>query len=320
MHSLGIPRGAGNTLFLVPRPMFMLSCLPMRRRSFLRTATATALFTGPTNSLLALERDNRFRRQIGIQLYTLRNQIRKDALGTIKAVKEAGYVQGELYGFPNCDPMIKAAEVVGLQLHSSHFEWESVVNPGDKEFTDFRKILEKASKVGLSHLVIPYLHGKDRKTLDDYKRTAENCNKAALLASKQGIQLAYHNHAFEFEPKEEKVSGFDIFVKEFTPEMQFELDVFWVKVGNVDPVGLIKKLKGRVSQLHLKDLRKGTKLPSFGGLPKEAFKELGKGMIDMEPIIVAARDAEVSHCHVEQDHSPAPLRSIVESMNYLKSL
>ena len=109
-------------------------------------------------------------------------------------------------------------------------------------------------------------------------------------------------------------------MKEFSPEMQFELDVFWVKVGNIEPVSLLRKLKGRVSQVHLKDLMKGTKVPNFGGLPKEAFKELGKGMINMEPIIVAAREAGVSHCHVEQDHSPAPLQSIVESMRYLKSL
>ena len=292
----------------------------MRRRSFLRTATASAILSGPTGSLLALDKDNKFRRQIGIQLYTLRNQIKKDAAGTIKAVKEAGYVQGEMYGFPNCDPMIEAAKAVGLQLHSSHFEWESVVNPSDKNLSDFRRILEKAGKTGLTHLVVPYLHRKDRQTLDHYKRTAENCNKAAALARKQGIQLAYHNHAFEFEPKKGGLSGFDIFMKDFSSEMQFELDVFWVKVGNIEPVSLIKKLKGRVSQLHLKDLRKGTKVPNFGGLPKEAFKELGKGMIEMEPIIGAAREAGVSHCHVEQDHSPAPLQSIVESMNYLKSL
>ena len=292
----------------------------MRRRSFLRTATASAILSGPTGSLLALDKDNKFRRQIGIQLYTLRNQIKKDAAGTIKAVKEAGYVQGEMYGFPNCDPMIEAAKAVGLQLHSSHFKWESVVNPSDKNLSDFRRILEKAGKTGLTHLVVPYLHGKDRQTLDHYKRTAENCNKAAALARKQGIQLAYHNHAFEFEPKKGGLSGFDIFMKDFSSEMQFELDVFWVKVGNIEPVSLIKKLKGRVSQLHLKDLRKGTKVPNFGGLPKEAFKELGKGMIEMEPIIVAAREAGVSHCHVEQDHSPAPLQSIVESMNFLKSL
>ena len=292
----------------------------MKRRSFLRTTAATALFSGPTHSLLALEKDNKFRRQIGIQLYTLRNQIKEAPAETIKAVREAGYVQAEMYGFPDCDPMIEAAKEAGLQLNSSHFEWESVVNPSDKKLSEFRRILEKADRIGLTHLVIPYLHGKDRKNLDNYKRTAENCNQAAALAKKQGIQLAYHNHAFEFEPKQDGLSGFAVFMRDFSPDMHFELDVFWVKVGNVDPVNLIRKLKGRVSQLHLKDLRKGTEVPNFGGLPKEAFKELGEGMIDMEPIIVAAREAGVSHCHVEQDHSPAPLESIVKSMKYLKSL
>ena len=86
--------------------------------------------------------------------------------------------------------------------------------------------------------------------------------------------------SFEFEPKEGGKSGYDIFMKEFDSDMMFEIDVFWVVVGGADPVKLIKKLKGRVSQLHLKDLKKGTKLPEFGRLPKDAFKELGNGMID----------------------------------------
>ena len=102
--------------------------------------------------------------------------------------------------------------------------------------------------------------------------------------------------------------------------MKFEVDVFWVKAGGVEPVDLIKKLKGRVSQLHLKDLKKGVELPKYGGLDKDAFKELGNGMIPMEPIIKAAADAGVAHCHVEQDHSPDPLKSIGQSMAHLKSL
>ena len=88
----------------------------------------------------------------------------------------------------------------------------------------------------------------------------------------------------------------------------------------MDPVGLIKKLSGRVSQLHLKDLKAGLKLPIYGGMPKEAFKELGNGMIPMEPIIEAGKAAGVAHCHVEQDHSPNPLASIKESVAYLKGL
>ena len=93
-----------------------------------------------------------------------------------------------------------------------------------------------------------------------------------------------------------------------------------VAMSGVDPVELIKKLKGRVSQLHLKDLKKGLELPNYGNLGKDAFKELGNGSIDMDAVIEAAAQAGVAHCHVEQDHSPDPLKSIGESMAHLKSL
>ena len=267
----------------------------------------------------ALAADNKYRANIGIQLYTLREELKADTSGTIKAVAEAGYQQGEMYGFPNCDDMIKAARDHGLGLHSTHFEWETAVNPSDAGFSDFQKVLEKAKKIELTHLVVPYLQDKDRKDLDGYKRVAGNLNKAAAIAKKAGIQLAYHNHSFEYTPMEGS-NGFEVFIKEFSPEMMFELDVFWVKAAGVDPVGLIKKLNGRVSQLHLKDLKKGLTLPIYSGMPKDGFKELGKGMIKMEPIIDAAKLAGVEHCHVEQDQSPNPIASIKESIAYLKSL
>ena len=291
----------------------------MNRRSFLRTSAATSIFAGTANSLSALAADNKYRANIGIQLYTMRDAMKKDTAGTIKAIAEAGYKQGEMYGFPNCDDMIKASHDHGLAMNSTHFEWETAVNPSDEGFSDFKKIVEKANKIKLTHLVVPYLHGKDRKNLDGYKRVAGNLNKAAVVAKKAGIQLAYHNHSFEYQPMGGS-NGFEVFIKEFAPEMKFELDVFWVKAGGVDPVGLIKKLSGRVSQLHLKDLKAGLKLPIYGGMPKEAFKELGNGMIPMESIIEAGKAAGVAHCHVEQDHSPNPLASIKESVAYLKSL
>lgn len=290
----------------------------MNRREFIYSTTLTTLAVSPL--ALALEADNAYRRNIGIQLYTLRNELGKDTPGTIKAVAAAGYKQGEMFGFPNCDPVIAAAKDTGLALHSSHFEWDTVINPKDAGYSDFQRIVEKANKIGLSHLVIPYLPDKDRKTLDDYKKIAAHSNKAAVLAKKAGIQLSYHNHAFEFEPREGGKTGFDIFMAEFGPEMHFELDIFWVKVGGVEPVDLIKKLSSRVSQLHLKDLKAGIPLPNFGGVPNDAFQELGDGIIPMEPIIVAAKAAGVKHCHVEQDQSPDPIASIQQSMAYLKRL
>jgi sugar phosphate isomerase/epimerase len=293
----------------------------MKRRTFLRSAAVSSLALTPASQVLAaLAPDNKYRKNIGIQLYTLRDALGKDAAGTLKAVAEAGYKQVEPYGFPNCQPLLDGAKAAGLALNSSHFEWGSVVSPKDAAMSDFQKIVEKAKEVGLSHLVIPYLADGERRTLDDYKKIAANANKAAELTKAAGIQLSYHNHAFEFAPKEGGKCGYDIFMEEFGKDLKFEVDVFWIKVANLDPAELITKLSGRVSQLHLKDLKAGLKLPEYGTIPQDAFKELGNGIIPMEPIIAAAEKAGVVHCHVEQDQSPDAMASIKQSIAYLGKL
>ena len=293
----------------------------MNRRTFIRTTAATSFALSQTGSLLAIEAENTYRKNIGIQLYTLRNELGKDPAGTLKKVAAAGYKQVEPFGFPDAEPMIKGAKDAGLEIHSSHFAWDAVVNPTDEAMSDFSKILEKAHEIRLSHLVIPYLKEPNRTTLDDYKKVAAHANKAAAMAKAAGIQLSYHNHNFEFEPKEDGKRGYDIFMEEFSPEMQFEIDVFWVKAAGLDPVELINKLHGRLSQLHLKDLKDGLKLPSYStALPMDAFQELGNGIIPMEPILVAAKAAGVMHCHVEQDQSPDALASIQQSMAYLRKM
>ena len=292
----------------------------MKRRQFMGASAAAATFLCRPQSLFALDSDNVYRKEIGIQLYTLRNEIKKDVEGTIKAVADAGYKQVECYGFPNADPMIKAAKENGLAVNSTHFDWDSVVNPDQKGVKPFGEILDKANEVGIKHLVVPYLADKNRKTLDDYKVLCERCNKGAEQAKKAGVQLAYHNHAFEFKPMEGGKTGYETMIEEFSPDMQFEVDVFWIQVGGKDPVEMIRKLKGRVSQLHLKDLNKSVKTPKFGGIPKKAFEELGDGVIDMEPIIEVAKEAGVKICHVEQDHSPHPIKSVQQSIAHLKTL
>lgn len=293
----------------------------MNRRNFIRTTAVSALALGQSGTLFALEADEYYRSRIGIQLYTLRNAIVKDAPGTLKEVAKAGYKQVEMYGFPDADSLVSAAKDAGLKISSTHFQWDSVVNPKDAEMSDFAKLLEKAHDVGLEHLVIPYIQDGNRADLDGYKKVAENANKAAAMAKKAGITLSYHNHSFEFLPMEGKKSGYDVFIEEFSPDMQFEIDIFWVKVAGLDPVELIKKLKGRVSQLHLKDLKEGIQMPNYGGgIPADAFKELGNGIIPMQPILAAAKEAGVKICHVEQDQSPDPLASIRQSMDYLRKL
>ncbi|MCB1121552.1 MAG: sugar phosphate isomerase/epimerase [Verrucomicrobiae bacterium] len=294
----------------------------MQRRTFIKTSLAASLASSATMKAFALAENNPFRKNIGIQLYTLRNQISEDTVGTLKAVAADGYKQVEPYGFPDADAMIKAAKDFGMQVNSSHFAWESVTAPDKQGVVPFDEILEKARSLGLTHLVVPYLHDHERKTLDDFKRIAHLFNLAAAKAKSAGIQLSYHNHNFEFGPHKGGKTGYDVLVEECSDDMKFEVDVFWVKLGGVEPVDLMKRLEGRVSQLHLKDLKRGIPMPAYdtGIIPKEAFKELGNGIIDMEPIIEAAWVAGVQHCHVEQDHSPNPLSSIKESMSYLTAL
>ena len=292
----------------------------MKRREFLVTAAATATMISRPQSILALDTNNRYRREIGIQLYTLRNQIKADVKSTIKAVADAGYKQVEPYGFPNADEMILAARENGLAVNSTHFDWDSVINPDQKGVRPFSEVLDKANDASINHLVIPYLADKNRKTLDDYKLVCERCNKGAEQAKKAGIQLSYHNHSFEFQPMEGGVTGYETMIKEFSPDMHFEVDVFWIQLGGKNPVDMIRQLKGRVSQLHLKDLNQSIKAPMYSGVPQEAFEELGDGVIDMEPIIEVAAEAGVKHCHVEQDHSPHPIKSIQQSMACLKTL
>ncbi|MBK1883854.1 sugar phosphate isomerase/epimerase [Luteolibacter pohnpeiensis] len=293
----------------------------MNRRKFIQSTVATSLVLGLTSRALAnLGPAESYIKNIGLQAYTLRDLLVSDPEGTLKAVADAGYKQVELYNFPNCDPLIKGAKDAGLKISSSHFDAGSILDPQDKSYAAFMKILEKAKANGMEHLVVPYLPDTFRKTADDWKKTAENLNVAAAKSKEAGIQLAYHNHNFEFHPMEDGTTGYDIFMKEFSPDMQFEIDLFWVKVAGLEPAELIKKLKGRVSQLHIKDLKKGIQTPNFGGIPGDAFQEVGNGVLDWKPIFEAAKASGVKNCHVEQDQSPDPLGSIKTSIAFLQKL
>jgi sugar phosphate isomerase/epimerase len=289
----------------------------MKRRDFIINAGGL-LVTLPS---FARSSNLPYMDQIGIQLYTLRKEISRDLKGTIKAVAESGYKQVEPYGFPSPQSieMIKEARKCGIKVNSSHFDWNSVLHPEFKGVLPFKEILSLAEKHKLSHLVIPYLAEGDRRDLDGYKKVSESLNKAAELSSTANIQLAYHNHAFEFKTMDKGKSGYDIFIENFSSQMAFEMDVFWVKLGGENPVAMIKELKGRISQLHLKDLKKKSVIPNFGKVTPDTFDEIGDGMINMIPIMKIAQKTGVLHCHIEQDQSPNPIASIQKSLSFLHS-
>jgi len=293
-----------------------------RRLLLQSTFAATALTTiQPASSFGAIT--GSYTGNIGLQLYTLRTQMATKPAATLRAVKDAGYAQVELMDVSDADTMVPLAKEHGLNVTSSFMNWEILGNPSAKNIPTLQATIDKAAKHKLRYLVFGYIGKGHRETADQYKSIADRSNAAGDACNAAGIQLCYHHHSFEFQPLEsgKPTTGFDVFVERFSPElMQFEIDVFWAAIGGHDPVDLLQKLKGRVAQVHLKDLLPGVaNIFDEGKVPNEAFKEVGSGTINMAKVIEVAQSIGVGNCHVEQDQSPSPLDSIARSMSYLSA-
>jgi sugar phosphate isomerase/epimerase len=294
------------------------------RRQFLATtlATSSALLLS-RSSLAALPPDHAYMKTLGLQLWTVRNQMAADPQATLKAVATAGYKQVELMDVTDALKLAPVANDLGMQVQSAFFNWEVLGNDQPASTVpSIDHIIEQAQQHQLKYLVFGYIGKGHRETVAQYQRTADRCNKAAEKCQAAGLTLCYHNHSFEFAPLQDKTTGFEVFIQEFdSKNMKFELDVFWVAIGGWNPLDTLKRLHGRVAQVHLKDLLTGSQTETDEGkVPAEAFKEVGEGCIDMKQVIAIASDIGVDLCHVEQDQSPAPLMSIELSVQNLKTL
>jgi sugar phosphate isomerase/epimerase len=294
----------------------------MRRRTFLQAAGAAAITAAWGEGVDASPNTNPYLKTIGLQLWTVRNQLKEDLSKTLKAVSEAGYYQVELMRTLDAEPVLAAAKDNGLCVSSAFIDWRTIAQAGKKGVPTFDTILEAAVKHGFRYLVFGYVGKGSRETADQLKVLAERANKAGEKCRAADIQFCYHNHAFEFEKLPGGKSGFEVFQEEFDRELvKFELDVFWAAIGGWDPVKTLLDLKGRVAQVHLKDLA-----PGYGTIydeskvPHDAFREVGSGTIDMKAVLKAAQATGVAQCHVEQDQSPDPIKSIAQSVKYLRRL
>ena len=258
---------------------------------------------------------------IGLQLWTVRNQMEKDQSATLKAIKDAGYKQVELGRVVGSESIIEEARGLGMEVTSSFVDWNSVLgNKGNHP--ELKTIVSKAKESNLKHLVFGYIGKGHRETVELVKKTAEKANALGEMCNDAGIKLCYHNHSFEFAPIDGETTGFDILMDEFdNDKCKFELDVFWAKIGGWDPFETLEKLDGRVTQVHLKDLKEGAKVNfDEGTVPHDAFEECGDGSIDMARVLEIAEKIGAEQCHVEQDQSPDPIVSIGQSIEHLNGL
>ena len=296
----------------------------MPRRRFIKATsgfTAAGLVASLSKPLLAFPQESMYKDTIGLQLWTVRDQIKANKKKTLKAVADAGYKQVELMDVTDAKDQLPICNELGLKVTSAFMNWEAICKPG-KKVPSLDSIAEAAAAAGLKHLVFGYIGKGHREKADQYKSYAEIANKFGESLKKSDIQLCYHNHSFEFAKIDGEKTGYDLLIERLDNEKcKFELDVFWAKIAGWDPIETMEKLQGRVSQVHLKDLKKGTPVIfDEGQVPHEAFKELGNGSIDMAKVLAKAQEIGVEQCHVEQDQSPDPIDSIGQSIKHFNSI
>lgn len=275
------------------------------RRSFIKQTSMLSLaaFANPSTLLYK-------QHPIGLQLYTLREDIFKDPKAVLGKVAALGYNEVESFGYRDGKYFgMGAAEFASvlknnkLSHPSGHYMLTSLAN-------NWEKTVEDAAVAGQKYMVVAYLLDTERKTIDDYKKIAEQFNKAAEVCKKANIQFGYHNHDFEFIDMGGQ-RGYDVLLKETDAQLvKFELDLYWISFAGMNPVDMFKANPGRFPLWHVKDM---------DNTPKKFFTEVGNGVIDFKKIFAASKTAGMKHFFVEQDVCPGPpFASIEKSITYLK--
>ena len=313
------------------------------RRGFL-LGSAAGLLALSTGTAKARARKPFFRADgasIGLQLYTLGDAPARDLPGTLARVAAIGYQEIEIPTLFRYTPQQwrAAADAAGVRLTSLHMPTGVHVLPGSLLLTsDVQKIVDTLGVLGVANAVLPIALLPDKITprageaytaalaralteagVDGWKRTAALLNERAAALKPHGITLGYHNHNVEFAPVG-NTTGWDVLMRETDPRLvNFEMDVGWVAAAGRDPVALLQSCRGRVRQLHVKDLLSET-INNFALSIKST--QVGAGRLDWRAILATARAVGVKHYYVEQEPPFVipPIESVTKSYAYLSKL
>ncbi|MDI4644558.1 sugar phosphate isomerase/epimerase family protein [Cohnella hashimotonis] len=243
--------------------------------------------------------------KVGLQLYTLRDELERDFEQTLRRVAELGYEGVEFAGYYGYDPERLRELMDGLSLKtvSTHVNVNRLRHHLDEE-------LAMSAALGNRFAVCPGITASERMPLPEAAAFFEACG---TRFAEQGITFGFHNHWIEFTETYEDERWFDAFFGRVSPGfMKSELDVCWVAHGGCDPVAYIRKYAGRVPLIHLKDMRK-----SPAGEVETV--ELGRGDMDLPAVLAASEAAGTEWLIVEQDDCAGPaLESVRVSREWLR--
>jgi sugar phosphate isomerase/epimerase len=283
------------------------------RRTFMQQAGAFA------SAALVLPVPRTRLYKLGLQLFTLRAPMARDVDGTLKRVAEIGYEEVETYGF---DPQAIGyyglpAKAFAQRLRdntlttpSGHYDLNRYVSSVDdlKRYVD--RCIEGAHAIGHAYITWPFID-EGFRTIDNFKVVADRLNVIGGQIKKAGLQLAYHNHDFEFVEQNGQI-GYDIIIKETDPALvKLQMDLYWVAHGSkLTPHEWFTRQPGRFVMWHVKDMHKTSR----------DYTEVGNGTIDFTRIWPDASLAGMKHFFVEQggNFTHDPLRSAADRADYVK--
>ncbi|RYG06571.1 MAG: sugar phosphate isomerase/epimerase [Chitinophagaceae bacterium] len=257
-------------------------------------------------------------KNIGLQLYSLRDVIGKDITGIIEKVAAIGYKEVETYGYSLKDGFwgldAKAfANLLtknGMKSPSGHFSMDNFMSGKGGE--ELKSYIDAANALGSEYVTVPWLGANIRKTGDDFKKIAQKLNEAGGICKSSGLKLAYHNHDFEFA-KVGNTTGLEIMLNETDKNLvDFEMDLYWVVRAGYDPLALFKAHPKRFTMWHIKDMDKTNKALNT---------EIGQGAVNFKSIFAEAKLSGLKHLFVEHEtnYKPNQLGSIKTSFDYVKN-
>ena len=276
------------------------------RRTFIKTGTLAAIGTIVLpGSIFASSKKKRI---IGIQLYSVREDMSKDPMGSLihlaemgyKYVEHANYIDRKFYGF-TAPEFRKVLDGLGLKMISGHTvmrkdHWDET----RKDFSDSWKLtVEDANTLGQTYVISPSMDDSMRKTYDDMKRYMEIFNKCGELCKKYGMKFGYHNHDFEFSEKLNNEKLFDIIMKSIDPNLvALQLDIGNLYNGGAKALDVVNQYPGRFEIIHVKD-----EIAAGSGNEKYISTILGEGIVNTRKVVDMATKTGGTSCYIIEQES-----------------
>lgn len=283
----------------------------------------------------------------GVQLWSLPKLLEANFNATIEKLATMGYREVEMYGpYPfstdvakkqfdsivpsigfsgsgffgrNANEVKKILSANGMTVPSIHIDLDTLHH-------NMEGVAKAASVLEFKYLCLPAAPPEKRKTIDDYKRLAEEFNMIGASAKKYGLKFGYHNHGYGLKPLNGEVP-LHVLLAHTDPSLVFlEMDIYWTVAGGADPVSLLRTYPDRYHLMHVKDMKQRTTFSGDGGDPAqwiELFPYMttaGNGVLDIRTIAQQAIRSGVRHFFVEQDAAADPAVELKASVDYLKGI